>query len=432
MDSITTFFTTSTPFMVLIGQEPEAVQTLLRWESQESLQDYQRISKLPQFRDKEEISQYEVRWQSLEQQPEQTAVRQVLRLFQKNHPGASDTICKNFVLKLLRWQEEFVTERPSRLVLVTEEKTTLQSFLGLYFLSLCQVQVLFLSPCHTLDLPEKLRQLASCHSQPLGAYGPLPAFVRAASPTPPPSAPVPAKSAPIPPLSVPSAQIPPMSVPSAPVPAKSAPIPPISPPSAPASPQENLPSKAQELSLVELAEKASSVVMLTVYDQEGQPRGYGSGIMISRKGYILTNFHVVARGCQFGIQVEHQEESHMADHITKVHPEADLALLRVDCPCQPLEIFQGQLVRGQGVVAIGSPLGMFNTVSDGIISGFRRVDDCNMIQFTAPTSRGSSGGAVLNFRGELVGMSTAGIDEGQNLNLAVDHHTILNFCQGFL
>lgn len=54
-----------------------------------------------------------------------------------------------------------------------------------------------------------------------------------------------------------------------------------------------------------------------------------------------------------------------------------------------------------------------------------------MIQFTAPISPGSSGGAVLNMQGELIGISTAGIDNGQNINLAVDYENILLFTRGF-
>ena len=90
------------------------------------------------------------------------------------------------------------------------------------------------------------------------------------------------------------------------------------------------------------------------------------------------------------------------------------------------------LVRGQKVVAIGSPLGLFNTVSDGIISGFRTVGARTMIQFTAPTSHGSSGGALLDLYGNLIGIITAGFDDGQNLNLAVDYQAILEFSGGLL
>ena len=99
----------------------------------------------------------------------------------------------------------------------------------------------------------------------------------------------------------------------------------------------------------------------------------------------------------------------------------------------PIPIYRGTkgLVRGQRVVAIGSPMGLFNSVSDGIISGFRRIDEVDMIQFTAPTSHGSSGGAVLNLQGEVIGISTAGIDSGQNLNLAVGYECINQFVRGF-
>ena len=90
-----------------------------------------------------------------------------------------------------------------------------------------------------------------------------------------------------------------------------------------------------------------------------------------------------------------------------------------------------KLVRGQKVVAIGSPLGLFNSVSDGIISGFRTINDVSMIQFTAPISHGSSGGAVLNLCGEVIGISTAGIDSGKNLNLAVGFEDIRVFAKGF-
>ena len=83
------------------------------------------------------------------------------------------------------------------------------------------------------------------------------------------------------------------------------------------------------------------------------------------------------------------------------------------------------------MVAIGSPLGFFNTVSDGIISGFRKIDNVDMIQFTAPISNGSSGGAVLNMQGEVVGIVTLGFDEGQNINLAVGYEFIHGFVRGF-
>ena len=120
--------------------------------------------------------------------------------------------------------------------------------------------------------------------------------------------------------------------------------------------------------------------------------------------------------------------------IFKYHQDYDLAVLRMEKRGRPIPISQGgkRLVRGQKVVAIGSPLGLFNSVSDGIISGFRDMEKVSMIQFTAPVSHGSSGGALLDLYGDLIGIITAGFDDGQNLNLAVDCQTILQFVQGFL
>ena len=92
---------------------------------------------------------------------------------------------------------------------------------------------------------------------------------------------------------------------------------------------------------------------------------------------------------------------------------------------------EDELRVGDTVYAIGSPLGLFNSVSDGIISGFRQINDVDMIQFTAPISHGSSGGAVLNMAGELIGISTAGFDQGQNINLAVGYENIRLFARGF-
>ena len=68
----------------------------------------------------------------------------------------------------------------------------------------------------------------------------------------------------------------------------------------------------------------------------------------------------------------------------------------------------------------------------GIIAGFRTLDGIDMIQFTAPTSPGSSGGALLDRCGRLIGIVTAGVSGGQNLNLAVSYGIIRQFVHGFV
>ena len=189
----------------------------------------------------------------------------------------------------------------------------------------------------------------------------------------------------------------------------------------------------RELEFEELALRASSVVMIAVHDRKGDIIGNGSGIMIGREGYILTNNHVARGGSFYSVRIENDETMYKTDEIIKYNSLLDLAVIRIDRKLQPLPVYRGSrpLVRGQKVVAIGSPLGLFNSVSDGIISGFRRLNDVDMIQFTAPISHGSSGGAVLNMYGEVIGVSTAGFDEGQNINLAVWYEFINTFVRGF-
>ncbi len=189
-----------------------------------------------------------------------------------------------------------------------------------------------------------------------------------------------------------------------------------------------------EKSFEELAMLASSVVLITVYDGKGERLGSGSGIMIGKEGYILTNNHVAAGGRCFSVRIEDDEKEYRTDEIIKYHSVLDLAIIRIQRKLNPIPVYKGSkpLVRGQKVVAIGSPLGLFNSVSDGIISGFRKIDEVDMIQFTAPTSRGSSGGAVLNMQGEVIGISTAGIDAGQNINLAMGYECINMFIRGFI
>lgn len=189
----------------------------------------------------------------------------------------------------------------------------------------------------------------------------------------------------------------------------------------------------QELAFEELALLASSIVMITIHDKKGNPLGSGSGIMINEQGYILTNNHVACQGNFYSVRIEGDDQAYQTDEMIKYNQLLDLAIIRIDRTLQPVPFYQGEkpLVRGQKVVAIGSPLGLFNSVSDGIISGFRNIDDVDMIQFTAPTSRGSSGGAVFNMYGEVIGISTAGIDYGQNINLAVGYEYINTFIRGF-
>lgn len=179
-------------------------------------------------------------------------------------------------------------------------------------------------------------------------------------------------------------------------------------------------TKEIEKSYEELAKLSSSVVMIKIYDENLVACGHGSGVVIDRVGTIVTNFHVVKGGSSFGIIFENNENESIFARLIKVNQDTDLALLKIDYETEPIPINgRDSLNRGQQIVAIGSPLGLMNTISDGIVAGFRNFKDEKFIQITAPISPGSSGGALLDRYGYLVGITTAGYLEGQNLNLAV-------------
>ena len=170
------------------------------------------------------------------------------------------------------------------------------------------------------------------------------------------------------------------------------------------NPNRPAPASDVEKGFEELAQLASSIVMISVHDHRGEIRSTGSGIMIGRGGYILTNNHVASGGVFYSVSIEDDEETYQTDEVIKYNGTLDLAVIRIQRQLDPLPIYRGRkkLVRGQKVVAIGSPLGLFNSVSDGIISGFRKIRDIDMIQFTA-----------------------------QNFSSAVGYENILMFANGF-
>jgi hypothetical protein len=99
----------------------------------------------------------------------------------------------------------------------------------------------------------------------------------------------------------------------------------------------------------------------------------------------------------------------------------DLAILSVDIDLtsKPLPLAPGVSSPGEQIFAIGNPEGLEKTISQGIISGLRKRGDRELLQITSPISHGSSGGPILNARGEVVGVAVGMFEDGQNLNFAV-------------
>lgn len=334
---------------------------------------------------------------------------EVVRLFKEKTASVTDSIEKNFIIKLFFWFDKVCsdvsqmwgTEKSMKLVISNVNKK--QEYLFCYMLTLAGIDILLLQ--YESDIAEDLVKMGLSLKVEAGSMGAcrIPAYEREVK------APVRRNV---------------VNIKRADRPAKRR---------EPVQAQKKA-APSGELSFEELALLASSVVMITINDGKGEVLGTGSGIMIGKAGYILTNNHVASGGASYSIMIEGDDEVYTTDEFIKYNYELDLAVLRIDRELAPLPIYKGSkgLVRGQRVVAIGSPLGLFNSVSDGIISGFRKIDGVDMIQFTAPTSHGSSGGAVLNMYGEVIGISTAGFDRGQNINLAMGYECINSFVRGFV
>ncbi len=143
----------------------------------------------------------------------------------------------------------------------------------------------------------------------------------------------------------------------------------------------------------------------------------GTGFFVDTN-VIATNYHVVKNASLISAKLILQKTTFQISEIIGIDKERDLALLRVEgtkIKALPLGNV-GTLRIGDEIYVVGNPEGWEGTFSQGIISGFRVG---SYIQITAPISHGSSGGPVLNKRGEVIGVAAGAINEGQNLNFAI-------------
>jgi S1-C subfamily serine protease len=170
----------------------------------------------------------------------------------------------------------------------------------------------------------------------------------------------------------------------------------------------------------QLFKKVSPAVYAVMVGQvTPQVTSQGSAVAVSSKEAI-TNCHVVA-GAK-SITLANAAAKHSAEVIS-ADPAKDRCYLRVlDGELEPVPGFRdyATLTVGEAVFTIGSPKGLVNTLSDGLLSGLRKSeDDAEYIQISAPVSEGSSGGGVFDDRGNLIGVITFTIRDSQNLNFAI-------------
>ena len=149
----------------------------------------------------------------------------------------------------------------------------------------------------------------------------------------------------------------------------------------------------------------------------------GSGFFL-QSGQVVTNLHVIrgAQRCEIKT-LDGKGKVFPVAGILAVDEEGDLALLSVEMP--PDRLRTSELARvlpdeGEQIVVIGNPLKLEGSVTDGIVSAVREVPNLGkIIQITAPISHGNSGSPVFNLKGQVVGVVTVKVTNGQNINLAI-------------
>lgn len=168
----------------------------------------------------------------------------------------------------------------------------------------------------------------------------------------------------------------------------------------------------EELTVLENVDRCGEAVL-----QVRTPIGLGSGFLIHPDGYVVTNQHVISGEREITLTMFEQSERELRRlqfdkvRIVAMNPHIDLALLKIeddggrDLPVIPIGDSDA-LLQGQTVFAIGSPLGMDRTVSQGIVSLKNRPLEGHLyVQSTVQVNPGNSGGPLLNLRGELVGIN---------------------------
>lgn len=171
----------------------------------------------------------------------------------------------------------------------------------------------------------------------------------------------------------------------------------------------------------DIARKAfASTVLLVMEDANGQPLALGSGFLV-RDGEIASNLHVVEGSARGYAKLVGQKTKYDIEGVTALDGDRDLVVLKVSVSGSPsLSLGESDTVEvGENVYAVGNPQGLEGTFSQGIVSSIREVGTDKLLQITAPISPGSSGGPVLNGKGEVIGVSVATFRGGQNLNFAI-------------
>ena len=171
-----------------------------------------------------------------------------------------------------------------------------------------------------------------------------------------------------------------------------------------------------------IAKAANGAVVTIITAINDKPIAMGTGFLVSPTGLIVTNYHVIKTGNVAVVRFPGGADF-AVDGVLAADKVRDLAIIKIHGKSfRALTLGNSDgLQIGEDVVAIGNPLGLELTVSNGILSGIRTVEKegGKFLQVTAPISHGSSGGPLFNMAGEVVGITSMYFEGGENLNFAI-------------
>lgn len=176
----------------------------------------------------------------------------------------------------------------------------------------------------------------------------------------------------------------------------------------------------------EIVRHKDAVVFIKKYDEKGNMTASGSGFNIDGSGTVVTNFHVVQGAASLKCSFENGS-SYDVDYVLNYNTLKDIAIIKLKSASGLPVVNLGDSDRvelADDVLAIGNPLEMQNTISDGIISGIRTMFGINYLQTTASISPGSSGGPLFNAYGDVIGITSMTLMEAQNMNFVVPINSV--------
>jgi serine protease Do len=188
--------------------------------------------------------------------------------------------------------------------------------------------------------------------------------------------------------------------------------------------QENLPALIKSIQ--------PAVVTVIGYNAEGKVIRLGSGFFVSENGHLITNLHVVSGIARAEVKLP-QGGLYPLTTLLSEDKQADLVKLAVAITGGTphyLPVSGSRPEVGEHVLAVGSPLGLEQSVSEGLVSAIRTIRGRGeFLQISAPISPGSSGGPVVNLKGQVIGVATFQI-RGQNINFAAPGSRVLALGEG--